>query len=73
MKVTISNVPWCVNNTLYYLVFVALNHLNIRFTSAAPKLDTITPNWTYNLLVYCEFIVEEVFLKNFKVLIQWFL
>jgi hypothetical protein len=30
---------------------VALNHLNIGFTSAAPELDTITANWTYNLLV----------------------
>jgi hypothetical protein len=48
MKVTISNVPWCVNNTL---VLVPLNQLNIRFTSAAPELDTITANWTCNFLV----------------------
>jgi hypothetical protein len=26
-------------------------------TGAAPKLDTITPNWTYDLLVYSEFVV----------------
>jgi hypothetical protein len=51
MKVTISNVPRCVNNTLQSFFLVALNHLNIGFTSAAPELDTITPNWSYNLLV----------------------
>jgi hypothetical protein len=50
-KVTISNVPRCVNNTLYDFVLVALNHLNIRITGATSELDTITPNWTYNLLV----------------------
>jgi hypothetical protein len=30
MKVTILNVPLCVNNTLQYFVLVALNHLNIK-------------------------------------------
>jgi hypothetical protein len=49
--VTIWNVSWCVNNKLYYFVLVALNHLNIRITNAAPELDTITQNWTYKLLV----------------------
>jgi hypothetical protein len=49
--VTISKVPGHVNNTLEYFVLVALNHLNIRITGAAPELNTITPNWTYNLLV----------------------
>jgi hypothetical protein len=44
MKVTISNVPQCGNNTLQYFVLVALNHLNIRITGTAPELDTITPN-----------------------------
>jgi hypothetical protein len=51
MKVTILNVPWCVDSTLYHFVLIALNHFNIRGTGAAPKLDTITPNRTYNLLV----------------------
>jgi hypothetical protein len=51
MKVTISNVPWCADNTHYHFVLVALNYFNIRITGAAPELDTITPNWTYNLLV----------------------
>jgi hypothetical protein len=32
MKVTISNVPWCVDNTLQQFVSVALNHFNIRIT-----------------------------------------
>jgi hypothetical protein len=49
MKVTISNVPRCVNNTLV-LFLVALNRLNIKITGAGPELDTITPNSTYNLL-----------------------
>jgi hypothetical protein len=51
MKVTISNVPRCVNSTLQYFVLVALDHSNIRIIGAAPELDTITPSWTYNLLV----------------------
>jgi hypothetical protein len=51
MKVATSNVPWFVNNTFEHFFLVALNHLNIRITGAAPELDTITPNWTYNLLV----------------------
>jgi hypothetical protein len=50
-KVTISNVPCCVNSTLQHFVLVAQNHLNIRITGAAPQLDTITPNWMQNLLV----------------------
>jgi hypothetical protein len=51
MKIALSNVPWCVNNILQHFVLVALNHFNIRNTGIAPKLDIITPNWTYNLLV----------------------
>jgi hypothetical protein len=51
MKVTILHVPRCVNNTLLYFVLVAVNHLNTGFPSAVPELDTITPNWTYDLLV----------------------
>jgi hypothetical protein len=51
MKVSISKVPWCVNNTLWHFVLVALNYLNIIITGSAPELDTIIPNWTYNLLV----------------------
>jgi hypothetical protein len=48
--VTISSVPWCVDNTRYHFVLIALNHFNIRITGATPKLDTITPNWTYTCL-----------------------
>jgi hypothetical protein len=44
MKVTILNVPWCSDSTLYHFVLVALNHFDTRITSPAPKLDTITPN-----------------------------
>jgi hypothetical protein len=51
MTVTISNTPCCVDNTHQHFVLVALNHFNIRITGAAQKMDTITPNWTYNLPV----------------------
>jgi hypothetical protein len=50
MKVTISYVPWRVDNTLYRRVLIVLNHFNIRITGAAPKLVAITPNWMHNLL-----------------------
>jgi hypothetical protein len=46
MKVTVAKVPWCVDYTLQHFVLIALNHLNNRLTGAAPKLATITPNWT---------------------------
>jgi hypothetical protein len=50
MNVAISNVPCCVYNTYYHFILAVLNHFNIRITGAAPKLDTIAPNWTYTLL-----------------------
>jgi hypothetical protein len=38
--------------TIHFSTFlVALNHFNDRITVAAPKLGTVAPNWTYNLLV----------------------
>jgi hypothetical protein len=51
MKVPILNVPWCLYNTLWHFGLVMLNHFNIRITGAAPKLNIIRLNWTYNLLV----------------------
>jgi hypothetical protein len=51
IKVTVSNIPFCVDNTLLHFGFGKLNDFNIRFNGAAPELDTITPNWTYYLLV----------------------
>jgi hypothetical protein len=51
IKATISKVPWCISNTILQIILVLLNDLNIRITGAAPELDTITPNYTYNLLV----------------------
>jgi hypothetical protein len=65
MKVTISNVPRCVNNRLQYFVLVALNHLNIGFTSAAPELDNITcvvrSFWLFPVvpLVECDDVMVE--------------
>jgi hypothetical protein len=40
MKVTVLNIPWCVDSTLYHFVLIVLNHFNIRITGAGPKLDT---------------------------------
>jgi hypothetical protein len=45
MKVTVTNIPRRLDNTLYHFVLEALNHLDldVRITGAAPKLDAITP------------------------------
>jgi hypothetical protein len=43
MKVTVTNIPRSLDNTLYHFVLEELNHLDVRITGAAPKLDTITP------------------------------
>jgi hypothetical protein len=37
MKVTISNVPWCINNTLQHFVLVAMNHFKAERHNS--KLD----------------------------------
>jgi hypothetical protein len=49
MKVTITNEPRCLHNTLQHFVLESLNHLDVRSTGAAPELDTITPYWTESL------------------------
>jgi hypothetical protein len=44
MKVTISNVAWCVDSIIQHFVLIALNDNNIRIIDASAKWHTIPAN-----------------------------
>ena len=51
MEISVSNVPWCVNNAPQYLVLKSLYYVSVCLAGTPPQLDAICPHWFKDLFV----------------------